>query len=100
MSGTRPYRVLLFGTQHELQRLHGGLAAAAEPIELELRDAEDASRLLLEGITEKPPDVAVIATSVERPLPIARHVRTVSPNSQIVFLLPDERLDRFRASLP
>lgn len=51
-------------------------------------------------ISAAAPDVAVLGPDLEAPLPLAREIRLASPQSQIVFLLHHERLERFRATLP
>lgn len=50
--------------------------------------------------TGRGPDVAVLGAAVQRPLSVARKIRLSSPHTQIVFLLPLDRLERFRAALP
>ena len=94
------YRVVLLGSRADLERLDAPLAGGASRFELELSEPDAEGRLGAEGLSGRLPDVAVIGATIDRPLPLAQQVRTSSPKSQIVFLLPPDQVDSFRAKLP
>ncbi|MDP8995228.1 MAG: PAS domain S-box protein, partial [Pseudomonadota bacterium] len=94
-----PYRIMLVGSREDLERLSAPLAAGPGRFELALSEPGGEGQLTA-GIAAEAPDVAVIGATVERPLPLAQQVRTRSPKSQIVFLLPADQVDSFRAKLP
>jgi PAS domain S-box-containing protein len=65
-----------------------------------LDEAEAVSTPIADQMRASPPDAIVIGPAVSNPLSTARRMRQLSPTSQIVFLLPPHRIDRFRTSLP
>ena len=63
-------------------------------------EVEAASASFADRMRASPPDAVVVGPMVANPLSTARRMRQLSPKSQIVFLLPAQRIDRFRTSLP
>jgi PAS domain S-box-containing protein len=93
-------RVVLVGFRQEFDGLFALLKSLAEAFEVEIHEVNERGEVQPEGIVSAAPDVVVLGPSVASPLPLAREVRATSPRSQIVFVLPSERLERFRTSLP
>ena len=99
-AANRAFRVDVVGNDEDLARLRSSVAAAPDPFEMQLERPDPEGCLPPERLTGIRADVAVIGSSVEKPLPVARQLRMASPKSQILFLLRPDRLDRFRACLP
>lgn len=97
----RSFEVLFVGDPAEAARLRAALRAKSGDYDLQALDGEIAEEgASAEQVRANPPDAAVIGSGVSNPLKNARSLRQLSPKSQIVFLLPPESIDRFRAGLP
>jgi PAS domain S-box-containing protein len=84
---------------------HADFTAALQPESGEfaltaVTEVEAASTSFADQMRASPPDAVVVGPMVSNPLSTARRMRQLSPKSQIVFLLPAQRIDRFRTSLP
>ncbi|WP_309085639.1 ATP-binding protein [Chelativorans sp.] len=100
MHAARPFLVLFMGEAADAARLRSATAGMPD-LTLEPADYDPAAPERLEPrLRASLPDAAVIGPNLPNPLNLARHLRQVSPRTQIVFLLPPERIDRLRASLP
>jgi PAS domain S-box-containing protein len=100
MSTPRGFRVSLVGRHDDFGRLRALLETEGEPFEIELQEPGLEGGLRPALVEAASPDVVVLGPSVANALALARQVRTISPKSQIVFILPPDRLERFRTSLP
>jgi PAS domain S-box-containing protein len=84
-----PYRVAHFGDGASSQLLTRAAELATEAIEV---------------VTGEPrsfaPDVFVLGPATDEPLKLAQRLHEEAPPAQIIFLVPPERLTRFRAGLP
>ncbi|WP_274424740.1 hybrid sensor histidine kinase/response regulator [Chelativorans sp. YIM 93263] len=95
------FHVLFVGDPAEAARLRAALPTDTGDSSIEAVDGEAAEEdAFVEQVRAKPPDAVVIGSGVSNPLKNARLLRQLSPRSQIVFLLPPDRVDRFRESLP
>jgi PAS domain S-box-containing protein len=100
MNTAHAARVVLVGSRQEFEGLCALLTSWTEPFEIDLHQAEERGEDTPERIISAVPDVAVLGPSVANRLRLAQELRKTSPRSQIVFVLPSEQLERFRASLP
>jgi PAS domain S-box-containing protein len=102
MHAPHPYKVLFVSdTTAEFASLEQSIREAGESFELthvsEAAVAQDGSSPHVRNWT---PEVIAFGSNTQNPLSLARQLRQLSPKSQIVFLLPGERLERFRSALP
>lgn len=93
------YQFVLVGTSQDRELLAHMLGPGNGRFELNHSELDDNGFLSPTRFPRKA-DVVVIAGTIKRPLPAARQVRALAPGSQVLFLLPPDRLDAFRASLP
>lgn len=95
------YDMLFIGEAGDASWLGAALGSAKAAVALEVMETR---QIECEGVETRvaaaPPDVIVLGPTLSSPLSMARHLRDLSPRSQIVFVLPPERVERFRASLP
>ena len=89
------FTVAIVGSREDLRRLRESTDGEPGRFQLELAGPDD-----FDAVVARSPDVAVIGAEVDRPLPVARRIRDASPQSELLFLLPSERMERFRATLP
>ncbi|MFC4727647.1 hybrid sensor histidine kinase/response regulator [Coralloluteibacterium thermophilus] len=101
MHAQAPYRLLFVGNGSNLDRFSAALAEAAGEFEITALDERSAVDESVAGCIGVPgPDAIVVDGTVANPLSAAGRLRRMSPRSQVVFLLPPERIERFRAGLP
>lgn len=100
MQPPRSYRVLLVGAASDQNDVEAALHLAAGSFETWLHTPEGDGDVQPPPSQEASPDVIVIGSTADRPLPIARHLRALFPRAQVVFLLRPERIEAFRAGLP
>lgn len=85
----------VIGSEEDLALVRASAAISSVTLVLQHTPSEQ-----MTGETGRGPDIAVIGSTVHRPLSVARQIRLSSPHTQIVFLLPLDRLEGFRAALP
>lgn len=94
------FRLMFIGSREELTRLKSAMPNGAGDFEVQLTEPDGEGEIAASDLATSNPEIAVIAPTVAAPLPIARKLRELSPSLQIVFVLPPERIERFRAGLP
>ena len=99
MSAEPSYRFLLLGSSRDHALVSEALAGGGAEFELTFSKVSETEALRPEDLAQKP-DVVLIGPTFPRPFPVGRQVRALSPGSQILFLVPPERLTSFQASLP
>jgi PAS domain S-box-containing protein len=102
MHAPHPYKVLFVGdAAAEFASLQQSVRVAGESFELtHVSEAAVAQDGPSPHVRDWQPEVIAFDSSTQNPLSLARQLRQLSPKSQIVFLLPSDRLERFRSSLP
>lgn len=97
----RSFEVLFVGEAKDAARLGSALSADKGTVTLKVMEGRQAESEDMDArVAAAPPDAIVLGPTLSNPLSTARRFREVSPRSQIVFVLPPARVERFRASLP
>ncbi|MDP8916768.1 MAG: hypothetical protein M3M95_06150, partial [Pseudomonadota bacterium] len=100
MGDPDPYRILLVAEPSEAHRLKQRLSGARGPFTIEeLEERELGSSAAPARLADRRTDLILIGETVVNPLAAAQKARTSTPG-QVLFLVPRERLGRFRAGLP
>jgi PAS domain S-box-containing protein len=100
MSVRPAFQLLFTGDAADLGRVRGAVGRTPSEFDIDVVDETDGCDGIPERVAAVQPDAVVVGSTASNPLSTARQYRQLSPRSQIVFLLPPERLDRFRAGLP
>ncbi|WP_348771508.1 PAS domain S-box protein [Azospirillum sp. SYSU D00513] len=98
-----PFRVAHFGDERSERLLREAVGLSPDPFELvpgETADGTAPDSAEDGAAAEARPDLFVLGSDSYERLSQAQRLRASAPSAQILFLVPAERLERFRGSLP